>query len=160
MASSSPLPPSPHRICIIVSPVGRFLQCSACQLSYTFPDGVQFGTIAKQFESHLCIPPLRSQNWRTDSRFVIVRYEGKVPAMASCSKCERKFFTPVTFARDAVGAENYLRQKFDLHVCTEIEEKHPWLQNAAVLDWRRDSDQWTPPLRGTCPSRQQINVRR
>jgi hypothetical protein len=26
--------------------------------------------------------------------FVVLRYEGKVPTMASCTKCQRKFFTP------------------------------------------------------------------
>jgi hypothetical protein len=120
MASSSPH--SLHRICIIMSPIGRFLQCRDCQLSYTFPDGVLFATLAKQFESHLCLPPIRGPDWRTDSRFIIVRYEGKVPKMASCARCERKFFTPSTFFRDAVGAEEYLGQKFDLHVCAGIEE--------------------------------------
>jgi len=39
--------------------------------------------------------------------------------MASCAKCERKFFTPATFARDSVGAEEYLGQKFDVHECEE-----------------------------------------
>ena len=34
-----------------------------------------------------------------------------------------KFFTPATFARDAVGAEEYLGHKLDLHVCVEIEER-------------------------------------
>jgi hypothetical protein len=47
--------------------------------------------------------------------FVIVRYVGKVPAMAACTKCQRKFFTPATHARDAVGADEYLRRKYDLH---------------------------------------------
>ena len=28
--------------------------------------------------------------------FVILRYQGKVPAMASCVGCQRKFFTPTT----------------------------------------------------------------
>ena len=35
------------------------------------------------------------------------------------------YFTLATFARDAVGAAEYLGQKFDLHVCTEIEERLP-----------------------------------
>ena len=26
--------------------------------------------------------------------FVILRHQGKVPVMASCVKCQRKFFTP------------------------------------------------------------------
>ena len=111
--------PPPHRIGIIMSPAGRFLQCSDCQLSYTFPDGTEFRAIAKNFESHLCFPSFRSPGWRTDSRFVIVRYEDKVPAMASCHKCDRKFFTPATLARDAIGAEEYLGQKFDVHQCLE-----------------------------------------
>jgi hypothetical protein len=124
-ASSSPQPP--HRIGILMSPTARFLECRSCHLSFNFPDGAQFGAIAKQFESHLCDSPIRIPSWRsgdsakalqgTERRIVIVRYEGKVPAMASCSKCQRKFFTPTTFARDAVGAEEYLRRKFDVHDC-------------------------------------------
>ena len=122
-ASSSP-PLSLHRIVILASPLGRFLQCSDCKLSYVFPDGVQFGTIAKQFESHLCGSQVGIPGWQTDRRFVVLRYEGKVPALASCAKCGRKFFTPTTLARDAVGAAEYLGRKFDVHVCPEgIEEK-------------------------------------
>jgi hypothetical protein len=29
-----------------------------------------------------------------ERNFVVLRYEGKVPTMASCAKCQRKFFTP------------------------------------------------------------------
>jgi len=54
-----------------------------------------------------------------ERRFVIVRYEGKVSAMASGTQCQRKFFTPATFARDA-GAERNLVHKFDLHECEEM----------------------------------------
>jgi hypothetical protein len=57
--------------------------------------------------------------WRTDRHFVIVRYEGRVPTMASCAKCDRKFFTPTTLANDAIGAEEYLGRKFDVHECEE-----------------------------------------
>src|SRR5260370_42239113 len=128
-ANSSSPPPPPHRVAVIMSPVGRFLQCSACRLSYAFPDGVQFGTIAKQFEVHPCSSPIRipdslTENVVTDGaavpdrperRFVIVRYEGEVPMMASCAKCARKFFTPTTLARDAIGAERCMYHKYDLH---------------------------------------------
>jgi hypothetical protein len=114
-----------------MSPVGRFLQCSDCKLSYVFPDGVQFGAIAKEFEGYPCTSPIRIPDWlienivkdgapvpdRSERSFVIVRYEGEVPVMASCRKCERKFFTPTTLARDPVGAEEYLWQKFDVHKC-------------------------------------------
>jgi hypothetical protein len=56
---------------------------------------------------------------RTDRQFIIVRYEDRVPAMASCGKCDRKFFTPTTLDRDAIGAEEYLGRKFDVHECEE-----------------------------------------
>ncbi|MGA8345278.1 MAG: hypothetical protein WB781_25330 [Candidatus Sulfotelmatobacter sp.] len=49
--------------------------------------------------------------------FVILKYVNKVPTMASCTKCERKFFTPTAYQGDRVGAEQYLRGKFDLHKC-------------------------------------------
>jgi hypothetical protein len=50
---------------------------------------------------------------------LILRYEGKVPVMASCAKCERKFFLPTTFSRDAIEAEAYLGQRFAAHRCEE-----------------------------------------
>lgn len=49
--------------------------------------------------------------------FVVMRYQDKVPAMASCAKCQRKFFTPNTYYNDAVGALEYLVSKFDWHNC-------------------------------------------
>ena len=59
----------------------------------------------------------------TERRFVVLRCEGKVPAMALCTNCQRKFFTPAAFAVDAVGAECYLIHKFDLHRCSEDREQ-------------------------------------
>jgi hypothetical protein len=58
-----------------------------------------------------------------ERRFVVLRYEGKVPVMVSCSQCQRKFFTPVQFASDAVIAERYLTYKFNLHRCPEDERR-------------------------------------
>ncbi len=43
-----------HRIGILMSQTGRFLECIHCRLSFTFPPGTQYETIAKQFESHRC----------------------------------------------------------------------------------------------------------
>ena len=121
-ATSSP--PPRHRIAILMFPAGRFLECRDCQISFSFPDGSHFDAIAKQFESHLCGSPIGIAGWRTERGFIIVRYEGNVPAMASCAKCQLKFFTPASFARDAVGAEEYLARKFDVHDCrAEIEER-------------------------------------
>ena len=84
--SANSSPPFPiHRIGIIISPVGRVLQCRDCQLSYPFPDGVQFGTIAKMFEPYSCSSPTRLPAWHNDRSFVILRREGKVPVLASCA---------------------------------------------------------------------------
>jgi hypothetical protein len=117
--SASSSTPSPHRIAILMSPVGRFLQCRDCQLSFTFSDGAQFSPIAKQFGSYPCSSPIRIASWRTDRHFVIARYEDRVPAMASCAKCDRKFFAPTTLANDDIGAEEYPGRKFDVHECEE-----------------------------------------
>jgi hypothetical protein len=65
MASSSTPPYSPHCIGIVVSPEGRSLQCSVCKLSYVFRDGVEFGTVTKQFASFPCDATAGNANWRT-----------------------------------------------------------------------------------------------
>jgi hypothetical protein len=109
-----------------MSPVGRFLECRDCLLSFDFPAGTRYEATAKQFDRHLCrspAPPVENSFLHRERRFVIVRYEGKVPAMASCTKCQRKFFTTATFAHDASGAEQYLGQKFDVHDCPEAVEE-------------------------------------
>jgi hypothetical protein len=49
--------------------------------------------------------------------FVVIRSVGKVPAMGSCANCGLKFFTPATYTNDAIGADGYLRRKFDVHEC-------------------------------------------
>lgn len=51
--------------------------------------------------------------------FVILKYVNKTPALASCTKCQRKFFTPNTYNRDPVAEEQYLRNKFDHHDCVQ-----------------------------------------
>ena len=43
-----------------------------------------------------------------ERNFIVLRYEGKVPAMAGCEKCQRKFFTPTPYYGDAVAAQEYL----------------------------------------------------
>jgi len=47
-------PRSEHRIGILMSQTGRFLECIACRLSFEFPHGCHYETIAKQFEIHPC----------------------------------------------------------------------------------------------------------
>ena len=46
--------PSEHRIGILMSQTGRFLECIACRLSFAFPSGSHYETVAKQFEYHAC----------------------------------------------------------------------------------------------------------
>jgi hypothetical protein len=55
--------------------------------------------------------------------FIILKYVGKVPSLASCAKCNHKFFTPNTYSKDSIGAEEYLRGKFDLHQCQQEDER-------------------------------------
>ena len=52
-----------------------------------------------------------------ERHFVILRVVGKVPAMAGCEKCGRKFFTPPGLVRDEQKATQYLLNKFDQHEC-------------------------------------------
>jgi hypothetical protein len=52
-----------------------------------------------------------------DQKLVILRYQDKVPMMAGCAKCQRKFFALSTYYRDALGAATCLLGKFDLHEC-------------------------------------------
>jgi hypothetical protein len=104
---------SSHCISIVMFPAGRFLLCKDCELSFQFPDGMKYGAVAKQFEFHSC--------GSAERRFVMLKHEGKVPAMASCAKCQRKFFTPSrTFKHDPIGAEQYLANRFDLHRCRGV----------------------------------------
>lgn len=58
-----------------------------------------------------------------ERNFVFLRYEGKIPAMAGCAKCQRKFFTPAIYSGDADGAQEYLFSKFDRHECEERPKK-------------------------------------
>jgi hypothetical protein len=55
-----------------------------------------------------------------ETGFAILRYEVKVPAMACCRKCQRKFFTPKEFNLDRIGAEEYPWRKFVAHKCPEL----------------------------------------
>jgi len=57
MPASSSMP-SPHCIGILMSAAGRFLECRDCHLSFEFPSGSHYDTIAGQFESHSCSSPI------------------------------------------------------------------------------------------------------
>jgi len=48
---------------------------------------------------------------------VILQRVNEVPVLASCMKCQLKFFTPNTYYNDHIGAGEYLREKYDEHTC-------------------------------------------
>ncbi len=50
-------------------------------------------------------------------RLVILRHVGKTPSFAECELCHLKFFTPRELERDPFGAEEQLRDKFEIHKC-------------------------------------------
>ena len=52
-----------------------------------------------------------------EGAFIILKYVKRTPSLASCAICQRKFFTPDTYYSDPIGAEQYLRDKFDYHDC-------------------------------------------
>jgi hypothetical protein len=62
--------------------------------------------------------------WQTvrgmaERKFIVLKYEDRVPMMAGCENCKRKFFTTVDYFGDAAGALEYLFNKFDHHRCEE-----------------------------------------
>jgi hypothetical protein len=78
--SASSFPPPFHRIAILMSQAGRFLECRDCLLSFEFPAGARHDATAKQFDSHLCRrPALRVEGVvpHRERRFVIRFWCGK-----------------------------------------------------------------------------------
>jgi hypothetical protein len=60
---------SAHRIGILMSQTGRFLECIRCRLSFAFPPGAHYDTIAKQFDHHLCLSTItRREGPKTSSQ--------------------------------------------------------------------------------------------
>jgi hypothetical protein len=52
-----------------------------------------------------------------DSRFVILKYVHKTPSLATCERCNIKFFTPSELMGRSLQAEDHLREKFASHTC-------------------------------------------
>jgi hypothetical protein len=69
---------------------------------------------------------------------VIQWFGNKVPAMASCTKCQYKFVTPNSLKRDPEAAEKYLREKFDLHKCGGHGSKLVENWEIVEAEWRRN----------------------
>lgn len=55
--------------------------------------------------------------------FVILQRVNEVPVLASCARCQLKFFTPKTYYNDHIGAGEYLRGKYDEHECEEAKPR-------------------------------------
>ena len=66
-----------------------------------------------------------------ERKFTVLRYEGKVPAMGICEKCQLKFFTSDKYYGDTSAAQEYLQSKFDQHRCATNPE-------AAIKAWLND----------------------
>ena len=52
-----------------------------------------------------------------ERRFVVLKFIGGIPSMASCERCHLKFFAPLGRLGKPVEAENVMREKFDAHEC-------------------------------------------
>jgi hypothetical protein len=82
----------------------------------------------------LLVEPLSSAGFQAEGdpvnapehSFVILKFKNKVPALAACARCQHKFFTPNTYYNDRIGAEEYLRGKFDLHTCPDEPVRREW----------------------------------
>jgi hypothetical protein len=71
-----------------------------------------------------CMPWLVGRTRQTAERnYIVLKYQGKVPAMAGCEKCQRKFFTPASYSRDAAGAHEHLPSQFNQNECEEKPKK-------------------------------------
>jgi hypothetical protein len=94
---------------------GRCTQCS--QLFSTPPEARATPEQATRdfyaaFAAHQCLAVNLSRS------LVILKHKDKVPIVASCSACHRKFLTVVAFLHDQRAAEQYLLERFDLHKCS------------------------------------------
>jgi ferredoxin len=93
-------------------------RCSDCGKIFTTPlDAVANPEKATRdfyaaFAVHQCLAKNLGRS------LVILKYKDKVPIVASCSACHRKFLTIATLLHDSRGAEQHLLEKFDLHKCS------------------------------------------
>jgi hypothetical protein len=74
--------------------------------------------------------------------FIILKYVGKVPSLASYAKYQRRFFTPNTYSKDWIRAEEYLREKFDLHQCPQEDEPKQTSTVHRALRRQKRPDRW------------------
>jgi hypothetical protein len=60
----------------------------------------------------------------SERRFVILKYTGPTPTLASCSACQLKFFLPLEMIHDPIGAEEHLRERYGDHKCKFLPSGH------------------------------------
>ena len=68
-----------------------------------------------------------------EDEFIVLKYDYRTPSLAMCRRCKVKFFTLHILTLDPIGAEQYLRGKYQAHDC-KIEEfpSQPWPSRRAV----------------------------
>jgi hypothetical protein len=64
------------------------------------------------FAAHVCRVPNLARS------LAILKYKDRVPLVASCTACHRKFFTIASLLHDPRQAEQYLLEMFDRHQCS------------------------------------------
>ena len=52
-----------------------------------------------------------------ERRFIVIRYMGETPTLATCTRCHVKFFTPLELIANPQKAEAHLREKYRNHTC-------------------------------------------
>jgi len=52
-----------------------------------------------------------------ERRLLILKYMGNTPFLATCERCQLKFFTPRELGGKPVEGEQTLRNKFEMHKC-------------------------------------------
>jgi hypothetical protein len=86
MATVSSVVCPSHRIAILMSAHGRFLECQNCLLRVQFAAGSHYEVIAKQFESHSCSSPIPSEG-DAPSRLIKI---GQCRKVARASRGEQR----------------------------------------------------------------------
>ena len=52
-----------------------------------------------------------------ERRLLVLQYMGNAPFLATCERCQLKFFTPRELGHKLVEAEQNMQERFDSHKC-------------------------------------------
>jgi hypothetical protein len=93
------LKPSDCDDVVAVLMVGRMIPRDRYHVNHTNGHDLWFGRVpfcmGYWYSGNDCV----KLSAMAERNFVFLRYEGKIPAMAGCAKCQHKFFTPAIFWR-------------------------------------------------------------